>query len=321
MPLTFGTAKKIIAKYAGQGGKCPTSTDVDMFVLQVLQKLMYSGSNGNLKKFCFNAINGCFTIPFELDVPLKVKINNQIGTAWGKWFEWYNYVEEEGCVPAAKAIIEDANTYATVNDLPSGGSQVGAIGTVNEAEDAHLLVQGTDIGGREVYTMHEGKQIVGEYLRIKKDELRFTQTFFKTIRNIVKTKTKGYVQLAWINPKTGAQGFMSTYGPNEEIPAYRRFKITSPCGPCIKVTVLGRIRLKENYSDQDVLPFDNIEALNLAAQSINSDYNFDSNTAAAKQNAMQASIDKENEYKRVNNGSPIEIFMGNSPGLIKNIVS
>lgn len=320
MPLTFGTVKKIVAKYAGQGGKCPTADDVDLFVLQVLQKLMYSGSNGNLKKFCFNAVNGCFTIPYELDVPLKVKLDGTIGTVWGKWFEWYNYSNLDGGSPAEQVIQEEVNLFPTVQDLPANGSQVGVIGTVNEAEDAYIIIQGTDRGGREVFSTHEGKQVTGEHLRIKNSELRFTHTFFKVIKNVVKVKTKGYVQLAWIEPKSGAQGFLSTYGPNEEIPAYRRFRIRNSCGPSVKISVIGRIRLKENYSEQDIVPFDNLEALTLAAQSINSDFNFDSNTAAAKQNSMQASIDKENEYKRVQNGTPIEVFLGTSPGLIKNIV-
>ncbi len=114
---------------------------------------------------------------------------------------------------------------------------------------------------------------------------------------------------------------MSDYSPVETKPQYRRFRIKS-CDASSeqRITVLGRIRLKDHYSDNDLIPFDNIYALTTAAQSIYSNYNDNVEVAAAKDNTLVTLINRENEHKRVQNGQPIEVFTPLSPGSIVNIV-
>lgn len=322
MAMTFGQAKKALSIYYKQGGSCPTAEGMDLFVIKVLQHMLYSGQYGNLRRFCFNAIKGSFTVPYELEVPLKVKIDGDIGTAWDKWFEWHIQNDMDKCWPAGDALREDPNYYPTVYDLPLGGARVGAKATCDEDDDAHILVQGEDTSGRVVYTDHAGEQVPGEYLRLIKGQLRYTQVTFGKITNILKTKTKGYVQLHALQLEKNLQIFLSDYAPVEENPQYRRFKITSQkCNNCIKVSVLGRIRLKPAYLDNDFIPFDNMYALDLAGQMMNSNFNNDVQTAAAKEQTLQEVITKENEYKRVQNGQPIEVFKLTSAGNIRNIIS
>jgi hypothetical protein len=160
--------------------------------------MLYSGAHGNLRKFCFNAVKGCFTAPFELETPLKLKIDGEVGTVWSKWMEFYNYGEMEGCVPAADSLLEEPNRYPTVYELPAGGARVGALATACEDDSAHLIVQGLDASGREVVTNHGGNQIVGEYLRLRKGILRYTQVTFGKITSVKKSVTNGYVQLFWV---------------------------------------------------------------------------------------------------------------------------
>lgn len=319
--LTFGDARKIIAPWAARGGKCASSEEVRLFVMQTLQYLLFSGQYPTTRKFCFNAVKGCFTIPYELEVPLKIKIDGEVGTVWDKWYEFYNINEIEGCLPVSNALREDPNFYATVYDLPCSGSRVGCLATACEDADAHIIVQGVDPSGREVVTNHKGEQIVGEYLSIKKGSLQYTATDFGKITNITKTKTNGYVQLWWVNSTNMTKGFLADYSPLEEHPQYRRFRITSPhCGSCVKVSILGRIRLKENYADNDIIPFDNLNTLQSAAQAINAGYNNDLNTAQAHDVRMRDLIGREANYKKPNTGQPIEIEYLTSGGSIKNIV-
>lgn len=323
MPLTWKEAKDLLSQYAGRGGVCPTSDKVNIFVRQVLEYMLVSGSYGNLRKFCFNARKGCFTVPFELEVPIKIKIDGEVETAWDKWFEFHSAkdLDERGCIAASEGLQEDPNYYPTVYDLPAGGARVGVLGTCSEEEDAHVIVQGIDTKGREIFTTHEGQQIAGEYLRIRKGDIRYTLDTFSKVTGIIKTKTTGYVQLFWVRPEFNAKGFLSDYSPLEEKPSYRRYNITSRnCGSLVKVTVLGRIRLKAAYADTDYIPFDNLYTLTLAAQAINANYNNDVPTASAKDKMMQDIITRENEYKRVQNGSPVECFQPLSAGAIKNIV-
>lgn len=321
MPITYGDAKTTLARYAGRGGKCPNSRDVDLFVKKVLQHMLFKGSYGNIRKYCFCAYKGCITIPYELETPLKVKIDSKVGTVWDKWMEYYNIGEMEGCVPCSDAMYEEPNRFPTVYDLPSGGARVGVLATACEDTDAHVIVMGKDVTGREVVTNHEGTQITGEYLRVVKGQLRYTQVTFGVITAIQKTKTNGYVQLFWVNTVGNTKGFLADYSPGEELPSYRRFRLTNPnCSSSVQVSVLGRIRLKDNYADNDVLPFDNLYALELAGQSINANFNDKPDLAKAKDAFLQDSIINEGEYKRVQNGQPVDIMYMTSAGAVKNIV-
>jgi hypothetical protein len=124
-----------------------------------------------------------------------------------------------------------------VYDLPSSFCRVGCLGTADEADDAYLIVQGKDGSGREIITDHQGTKISGEYLRIRKGEVRYTQVNFAAIDSITKSKTNGYVQLLWVRPDLNTKGFLADYSPFEETPAYRRFKLSRAWGNCsCKVT-------------------------------------------------------------------------------------
>lgn len=319
--LTFGEAKKFLAQYAGRGGSCP-SDRVNMFVREVLEYLIYSGAYQNLRKYTFVAIKGIFTIPYEIESIQKVKIDNEVGQVWDQWFEFRNARQLDGqCIPPDEALFEEPNYYATAYDLPYGGARVGVMGTCDEEDDALLLVQGKDITGREVFTVHNGAQVSGEYLRIRKGELRYTQVTFSGPLDILKPKTNGYVQLYGLDPSCNKRTFLSDYSPLEQKPAYRRYRITSrKCGPYVKVDVLARIRLKEAYADTDRIPVETLLTLRLAAQAINADYNNDVQTAQAKDQRMTTIISRENEHKRVQNGSPIEFFYPLSAGAIRNTI-
>lgn len=320
--LTFGQAKEILRQYASRAGRCSSDDALNLFVLQILQYMLFSGAYGNLRKFTFNAVRGCFTVPHELETALKVKIDCEVGSVWDKWFEWHNDRDLEGkCFPAGEALYEEPNRYPTVYDLVYP-SRVGVLGICDESCDAHVIVTGEDPTGREIFTTHKGEQISGEYLTITKGQIKFTTVEFGKITGILKSKTKGYVQLLAVNPTVGKTYFLSDYTPLEEKPAYRRYKLTSKnCARLLKVSVLGRIRLKEAYADTDFIPFENLYALQVAGQSINLQYNNDVQGAQAKDQIMQDLITRENEYKRVENGQPMEVFKALSPGAVKNIVS
>jgi hypothetical protein len=320
--LTWKEAKDAVAEWAGRGGRCSTADDVGPFLRSVLEYMLLSGHYGNTRQFCFNARKGCFTLPYELEVPLKIKIDGEVGTAWDRWFTYHqNSFLDGSCLPA-EAFFEDPNQYPTVYDLPEGGSKVGAFANCEELENAQILVQGTEANtGKEVVTWHKGQQLHGEVLSLKKGELRYTETIFGKITGINKSVTKGYVQLLWVKPEFSIKGFLADYSPLEEAPSYRRVKITSRhCGSCIKVSVLGRIRLKPAYADTDYIPFETRYTLQLAAQAINASYNKDIQGAQAIDKTMTDMIGRENEYKRINNGTPLEVSITTSAGAIKNIL-
>lgn len=321
MSVTYSEVKKILAQYVGRGGKCPNAEDIDLFVKQALQQLLFSGQHGNIRKFCFKAVKGCITVPYELETPLKVKVDGDNGNVWNKWYTWYSATEVDGCLPASNALYEEPGLFPTVYDIPDGGARVGVLGTANESDEAYVIIQGTDTSGRDIFTVHNGQQIHGEFLRIRRGELRYTTVKFGKITSVKKTKTQGYVQLLWVKPDVSTKGFLADYSPLEEIPEYRRFKVTTPnCGGEVQVTILGRIRLREKYADNDILPFDNLYAISLAGQLINKQYNDDVQIADAKRKELTTVIEAENEYKRGKQGNPVDVYKHISGGAIKNIV-
>jgi hypothetical protein len=320
--ITYGEAKSFLSRYAGNAGVGATASGVDLFVRQVLDYLLISGQHGNLRTFCFSAVNGCITLPYELEVPLKVKIDSEVGTVHDGWFTYAPQDILQDCLPATDALKEQVGSFPTVYNLPANGANVGVYGTAREEATANIVIMGKDPAGNEIFTNHQGTQYAGERLTIKMGEIKYTQAVFGTITGVVKTKTNGYATLIWIYPSTGTKGFLANYSPYEEKPSYRRFKLSNKYGASrVKVSILGRIRLKENYADNEIIPFNNTYTLALAAQTIQAQVNNDIETAVVKDRTLTSIIDRENKYKKINNGKPVvDVFLPTSGGSIKNLV-
>lgn len=324
MSLLYSEAKKILSKFADKGGYCPNGEPVDLFVREVMQFLLNQGAHGNERKFCFHAQRGCITLPYELETPLKVKIDGRVGSVWDRWYEFHSTSILDDCIPAQDALFEDPNYYSTVYDLPKGGARIGVTATTKEADDAYVIVQGEDPSGREIFSYHNKEQIRGIKLKVCWGSLTYSEVTFGTIKSVTKSITKGYVQLYWHLPDKYLKGFLADYSPLEVNPDYRRFKVTKQCAQqCstefTKISVIGRIRLKEVYTDNDRVPFDNIYALSLAGQTIFANYREKVDVAAAKTKMLTGVVNQENAYKKVTNGIPIEVYRPLSGGSIKRL--
>lgn len=321
--LTYGQVKSVLAQYAGKGGLCEDAPEVDLFLLEVFQVLLYSGANTDLRKFTFTAQKGVFTVPFEVEAIVKVKLDNRQVQVQNKWFEFSgSAIDDAGCVEPSNALFEEPNYVCTVYDINPNGSRVAVTGTCAEDEDAHVIVQGKDVTGRPIFSTHKGQQINGEYLSIKRGQKVYSTYEFAEITGITKSPTKGYVQLYEFNKDTGYSRFLSDYSPLEEVPAYKRYRITtSLCSSeCVNVTCLARIRLKEKYSDNDRIPFETIHTLRLAAQSVQAASVDDDQRAQNKTAMMGSLIEREASYKKTPSNGGIDICRANSPGRIKNAV-
>jgi hypothetical protein len=316
--ITYLQAKQTLAKYKGIAGSCVTDPNLDIFVREVLQYLLYNGSYGSERKFCFCAQNGCITLPQELEVPLKVQISGKVSSVWNRWFEYHSGNHLEDPCLAQEALADDPNRYPTVYNVPRTGSKVGIIGTCFESDDASVIVKGLDATGREIFTMHKGEQIVGEYLSIKKDVITKSSVAFAQITEISKSPTKGYCTLLAVDDH-GRRQFLSDYTPVETNPTYRRMRLLKRPYPDIcTVSILGRVRLKDYYSDTDLIPFDNLLALEGAGNTINSLHNKDLQNATATSAFIKDLIEAEGEYKNINNGQPFEVFQPLSGGAVLN---
>lgn len=319
MSLTFGRAKDILAQYAGKGGKLPTDEDAHNFTRQVLQYLLISGSPDCERVMTLYAQNGHVTAPYELQTPLKVQVNGRIGNVVSKWFDFHSGNDIHGrCYEAHDVLHEDPNEYYTVYDLPPGGARIGVMGHADEDSKANIIISGDDPTGREIHTNHKGADIPGEYLSIQKNQIVWSNVIFGNIAGIIKSPTQGYVSLYW---KSGdVKGFLADYSPVEQAPTYRRFKISLPeCATLAKITVLGRIRLKEHYADTDRIPFDNEYTIRVAGQQNNNQYNEKYQEAQVNDKFLQNLTGREADYKKPNNGQVVEVFHALSGGTVRGI--
>lgn len=322
MGLKYKDAKNLVARFAGRAGQCPTDAAIKDFLTLVLQQLLYSGSYGNLRKISLFAEKGMVTLPPEVETILKVKVDGCTGTVFNTWGEFsssstFNY---NLCDDYESLMYEDPNYYPTAFDAPVKGSLLGVMGTCEEDCDAHVIIQGRDHSGTEIYTFYKGDQISGERLSIKKGITTYGVVNFAQITGVVKSVTTGYVQLYAVNPAQKAKQFLSAYSPNEEIPRYRRVRLKA--GNTLglhRIEMLVRIRLKENYSDEDILPFENHVTIVDTAQQRQAELNLDIQTAQYKKASVDDMIERENSYK-TQEGDGLDVFWQTSAGAIKNVI-
>lgn len=320
MILTFKDAKEALAKYTGKAGKCSSDSEVSLFVREVIQQLLFRGANGNLRKWEFCTQNGTFTAPPDLELPIKMRVEGEVGTVFDKWYEFYDHNTLNNCVPCEGGLVEEINTFFTVFDIDCPGARLLVVPNCEEDEDSHLLITGLDECGKEIYMPHKGDRYKGEYVRISKASPRYSQKLFTKITGISKSETKGYVRLYAYWPDTGDRKFLGEYRPSDTNPSYRRFRIVGmSCEKCFKVTILGRVRFCDNYADNDIIPISNLRALKLMAQQLQAEDNDDLQSAQYKNQRINQAIEDENSYKRTPRAT-IDFECETSPGSIKNLI-
>lgn len=325
MALTFGDVKKLTHIYAGPGGACEDTKEASLFARQVLEYMMLNGAWGSIRRFHFKAVKGCITLPPELETPLQVKIDGRAGTVWNQWMEFQSVTSDltgQDCQPAGKALKFQPNSVYTAYPLPPTGTQLGVISTCNEDPDAYIIFQGNDVTGREIITTWKGQTVVGEKFTPKKGIMTYGQVPFAEITGVIKSKTKGYIQVWAVNPENESAMFLGDYSPLDERPQFKQAFVVG-CNPSVITDVLvqGRIKLKSAYTDNDIVPFDSINTIKFTAQFLQAEENNNINVANYKDNRVDKMIESEASYKRVSPGTPVPTFAPLSGGAVRGIVN
>lgn len=333
MFITLKKARETVAPYVGKSGLCATDDRVRVRVLELVERLLHLGASGNLRKWCFTTCGGCFTAPPELDVPLKVNIEGWPERVWSKWYEFFeastqdigNLSGRPLSAPAGDVgLHEEPNEFFTVYDLPKGGARITAIAfdPADETNGAHLIIQGIDIAGNQIYTKHDGNPIHGELLQPKRSHPYYSASIFKKITGIQKTRSVNYVRLYWFNPITKEQGLLGQYRPDETNPSYRRFRVNSiDCADdkFAKISVIGRVRVLDHYHDNDLLPITNLTALREMALSEQASENEQTDKAGFHFRKAGMVLDQENEYRRTGHDG-LDIGWETSPANMENLI-
>lgn len=319
MIITLGQARKLLSRFAGKAGKCEDSEDTRLFVMEVVQRLLHKGANGNLRKWCFCTQNGCVTLPEDVDTVLKAKVDGLSERVWSKWYEWYDVNEGDDCHSWPAGVSEENNKFFTIYDLPPGGAHIVAVPLIAEDCKAHFVIQGLDDLGRTVYVEHNGEKMAGEFLSIDKAESKRTKTRFSKILGIQKTVTNHYVRLYWYKPETGEQGLLGEYKPGETFPSYRRVRVGG-CrdNVCNKVWIFGRIKEPDYQFDNEILPITNLSALKKMGQAIQNEDQQKITEADFASKKAEELLQDENQYKRTGDEG-FDFIQAWSPGKIDNL--
>jgi hypothetical protein len=304
-PLLTKDILEKIGRYAGEGGSCPD--EARDLLRRIHEFLSFAGTQGVLKKWCVCTIDSYFTLPPDMQVPLKYIDNGRLEKVWDKWFEFSGQANSYDMSVGVEGMFEDPNPYYTVYDGPDKPYHILVVPYEEEDADAHVIVSGHYYGSNaEVRSEYNGKRYRGEYIQIVRDNPHYSHTqFSKIITGITKSVTKYPIRLEWYIPETGEQGFLCDLPPRAQATVFKRVRLANPCSSrCHKLTILGRMRLKDYYEDNDILPFDSEDLYISTAQMINLKDRNSLDVAITKEKMIRNTINEQNDYNRTTTSQP-----------------
>lgn len=328
MIITFGQLLEVVAPYLGRGGVKKTALTQQQTRLKAASLLQeYVQRKGTLRKWTVYSRHDIITLPQDLAVILKLKIGEQVEYVHSKWYEFYEQFSQHDfqCENDWKSgVIQEVNTFPTICEMPCGGGYVLAeLGRkCGDAEGRYTIIQGKDCEGKDVYTSYDGETIKGERLDLKQEVKKRSATKFSKITDILKNETDDYVKYFIQSNKKSVLESISVLSPKETAGAFRRAKILTPrCDPnkCYKIDILGRVAIKSDYHDNDVIPITNLTAILTLAQAGQAVGTNNLDAANFKYQLLDKQIDDEIEYNRVADAS-LDICIETSPGSIDHLV-
>lgn len=307
-PLLAKNILEKISRYA-QGGACPDSEAAMSLLRRVHEHLAFNGATGHLQKWCLCAKEGCFSAPEELELPIKYIDNGRVHRVWDHRAEFLQQANEYECEKGIAGIIQDINTYYTEYDPPSRPVTIAIKSLGDEDVCGTITIRGNGVDGNPIRTHYDDMPVDGEVLEIDNVPKRTQALFNGQLGQIVKTVTKYPVEVRWYDPETKEDGFLALLPARNEVTTFRRFRLSENCEGTRRLIVLGRIRFKNWYEPNDVLPF---TSENLYIHTADMIYLRDSNSlenSVAKETMVQNEIIRQNEYSK----TPTSIISVGSP--------
>lgn len=282
--------------------------DVLDAIQESLEWMLLSGGGKILREWEVIARNGVFTLPRDLETPVKYKFS-QLAVDGSGIFNSSYYSYSSRSIQNIEGYLDwnfqvNANPVATQFFPPKCGCRILATTTNKKDVGKKIEVTGS-LNGFEHAPIHFGKKTAGEVLTIyhqKDPHKKYSARVFDDISAVFKDKTDEYVMLSGIDSKK-KQYFFSYYHPDEEIISYRQVSAI-PSVPCVsncdtKIHILGRIVPTIRYTrDKDVLPITSITMLKYLAEKFKHQEASNFNEVAAMNAQIIDIIKKERKYQR-----------------------
>lgn len=340
MTTTFSELKEQVGSVVGS---CSDEKKSEL-AISVLRYLHNEGAFGLYRKWKLFATECSVTLPPDLDMPKKVSINGNPRPVQDFWHEFndvnsYDAAEYHNddyfCTSEGGGIRVEADFFATSCDLPCEGGYVymAPIQTPNaplyvEKDDLEAIIHGTEVSTqRDVVLAHDNTLSRGERLNISAEKPLFSTIQYGKITNLIKPQTLNRYGLFWKSHKSdpaATGGLLAELGPFETKARFRRayipglssyyqdyYKSDSHCQCGVYLTILGTIRIKDHYDDNELLPFCEGVDFKLAAKALhgvlNASNSDELNVALRQKQEVEQNINKEWDKQTVHS-SPINVI-------------
>lgn len=307
--ITLAKALSVFQSEIGCGDTNSRDNLIDL-IQSSLEFMLLNGGGNLLREWVVTVRNGKFTLPLDLETPIKYKLGKTANAGFGTVNSpYYSYGSQSitSCCGfndwSGLAIEIKANKVPTQFEPPEKGAQI--VATTRDCRDVGktIIINGKRCKN-QILPTHNGYKVSGEPLKIYREDdndKKYSAYFFDEITSIIKDLTCSYVMLSGIDG-CGNWYFLSHYTPDEEVPQYTQCELlVCDCrDSCdFELHILGRIQTGIRYiRDEDVLPISSIEILRLLAKRARYDESGDMDMVNVLETRIRTTIKKQVAYQQ-----------------------
>lgn len=269
------------------------------YVSEAISKISMMGDWTSLvqtmvSKVYIDTLNGVMIWPSFVEVVLAVKANGRLAPPKNFWYEfvpmggdWSRRVTEmrAGCCGNDGYggrcgydnyhVVRFAGTTPVLQQPSPAYPFAIQASADNVADNGKVVtIYGTDTNGNEVYTTQNGTLqrgctiVLGSATPYSQDNARNVLNF-TAISAVTKDPTGADVKLWVFNPTTPYGQMVANYSASEISPSYLFSQISKVIQPNWKfIEALVKLKVLPVVNDNDLIPFDNLDAIKSMVQSI-----------------------------------------------------
>lgn len=234
---TLSDARTFLARYSGQNNSFVDR--LNFVIARLLPEVNSKGTKvpARFAVYIDNQGNRIVTLPRDLETILAGAYQApNTGATGPQWYwcgrplpirnDWFEYVSNGPGDYAGsdwqRGIIALQGRFTTFADWNT--EMLLRVKLEQTENNGRIVFKGT-LANKKIWTTYDGGWNEGVELVFTNATATTTQRFDLPPYEIVKTTTKGRIQLYAVDPDTDAETLVGYYDPDETNPSYRRFKV------------------------------------------------------------------------------------------------
>jgi hypothetical protein len=269
MFYTFGQAKIKLARFA-DGGVCDAGTVINDAIERLSTTDLWRCMKRLVRLYVYHQV---LPLPQNVASILRINIEGKPSHVWATDYQFLSAGPGDlDFHPSSEGITDIGAGHCTMFDIPEDESATLFAIADNQSDIGKeldlrvILSDGTDRSWKLKLAAWSGG-IVGQ---VDTSSTPVTKSACARVSNVVlPSDLVGYVSL-YANLSDGAMHFLGKYHPQILVPDFRRYRINRTTSATVALNVLAEVRLSfvPLVSDNDVVPFDSLAAVQAMMQSI-----------------------------------------------------